>query len=450
MNKHALAFISNTRVLFLLSIFYFPISGSLSYGENKQERLEWLKNAGLGLFIHWSIDSQIGTVISHSLVGASKDYRDRYFNELPNTFNPTKFNAEEWARLAKVCGFKYVVFTTKHHSGFCMFDSKTNDFNIMHTPFGRDITREIVEAFRKQGLAIGFYFSPDDFYVLHSQGNLISRRRPDALPINNRELTTNNRAQVEELLTKYGQIDVFFIDGATDDHEGDLRKWIWSLQPDCLITRGAIKTPEIAPSTKYSLPDESSDTPWEACFTMGTSWQFKPTNENYNSGKQLIESLIETRSKGGTMLLNIGPEPNGEIPQEQENILREIGTWMMVNREAIYDVRPWKVFREGDIWFTRKKNSDTVYAFFTNISWPWGTEMTFSLNSVRTTDKSLISVLGQNDRVLEYRPEITPKTRWKQTDEKLIITAVRAQRIYNDRTWLNPIVLKITHANPTR
>ena len=183
---------------------------------------------------------------------------------------------------------------------------------------------------------------------------------------------------------------------------------------------------------------------------MGTSWQFKPTNENYNSGKQLIESLIETRSKGGTMLLNIGPEPNGEIPQEQENILREIGTWMMVNREAIYDVRPWKVFREGDIWFTRKKNSDTVYAFFTNISWPWGTEMTFSLNSVRTTDKSLISVLGQNDRVLEYRPEITPKTRWKQTDEKLIITAVRAQRIYNDRTWLNPIVLKITHANPTR
>lgn len=370
MNNRVLAFITITGRLFIFSIIYFSTLETLSFGGNKQERLEWLKNAGLGLFIHWSVDSQIGTVISHSLVGASQDYRDRYFTDLPKTFNPTKFDANEWARLAKLCGFKYVVFTTKHQSGFCMFDSKTNDFNVMRTPFGRDITKELVEAFREQEIAFGFYFSPDDFYVLNRRGTTISRLRSEASPINTRELMESNKAQVKELLSNYGPVDVFFIDGPSGDHGGGLQDWIWNLQPDCLITRGAIETPEIAPSTTESLPMELLNAPWEANFTMGTSWQFKPTKETYKSGKQWIQNLIETRSKRGTMLLNIGPEPNGKIPKEQENILREIGAWMMINREAIYDVRPWKVIREGDIWFTRKKNSDTVYAFITNISWP--------------------------------------------------------------------------------
>ena len=130
---------------------------------NRPERVEWFRNAGFGLFIHWSVDGQLGTVISHSLVGASEDYVKRYFEELPKTFNPKKFDPSTWAVQAKLAGFKYVVFTTKHHNGFCMYDSKTTDFDVASTPFRRDITAEVVQAFRAQGIGIGFYFSPGRF-----------------------------------------------------------------------------------------------------------------------------------------------------------------------------------------------------------------------------------------------------------------------------------------------
>jgi alpha-L-fucosidase len=216
-----------------------------------------------------------------------------------------------------------------------------------------------------------------------------------------------------------------------------------------VITRGVLETPEISPSTGEELPPMMMEEPWEACFTLGTSWQFKPTNETYINGTEWINALIETRAKGGTMLLNIGPEPNGEIPQEQENILRELGAWMFINGEAIYDVRPWKTTREGNIWFTKKKDENSVYAFITQENWDWGTKKTFVLKSVQATAKTEVSVLGQNDKVLEYQQGVIPKTLWIQKDDGLHITATRAQRIYNDRTWPNPVVLKITHAKKT-
>jgi alpha-L-fucosidase len=436
----------STVIIFWISLFFFMFSPTYRLDAqpkagNKPDRLEWLKDAGLGLFIHWSLDSQIGTVISHSLVGSSEAYANHFFYELPKTFNPSRFDPDEWARLAKITGFKYVVFTTKHHSGFCMFHSATNDFNVKNTPYKKDITKQLVEAFRKQGIAPGFYYSPDDFYVLHKQGILISRRRLEALPKNNPTLMKSNQTQVKELFTQYGPIDVFFIDGSPDG----LLDFTWNLQPNCIITRGALKTPEISPSTGQSLPEELSDEPWEACFTLGTSWQFKPTNERYRSGTQWIESLIETRAKGGTMLLNIGPEPNGEIPKKQENILRELAAWMVINQEAIYAVRPWKVIRENNIWFTKKKNENIVYAFITKENWKWGTEKTFLLKSVKSTAKTRVSVLGQNSMVLEYNTDKIPETTCEQKSEGLYIAATRAQRIYNDRTWPNPVVLKITN-----
>jgi alpha-L-fucosidase len=430
-----------TLYILLLILVVYPATSQESYG-NKPERLEWLKDAGLGLFIHWGVDSQIGTVISHSLVGASQDYAERFFKQLPQNFKPTRFDPDEWARLAKIAGFKYLVFTTKHHSGFCMFHTESHSFNIKNTPYERDATKEIVEAFRKQGIAAGFYFSPDDFYVLYKQGKLISRYGKDAQPKNNPELMAINQKQVRELFTHYGPIDVFFIDGPPEG----LLELTWDLQPDCVITRGVLETPEISPSTGEELPPDMLKEPWEACFTLGTSWQFKPTNETYRSGTEWINTLIETRAKGGTMLLNIGPEPNGEIPQEQENILRELGAWMFINSEAIYVVRPWKKVKEGNIWFTKKKDENTVYAFITQVDWEWGTKKTFVLKSVQATAQTEVSVLGQNDIILEYQPDVSPKTLWAQKDDGLHITATRAQRIYNDRTWPNPVVLKITHA----
>src|SRR5215470_3426759 len=130
---------------------------------NRPERLEWFRDIGFGLFIHWNLDSQLGVVISHSMVGASDDYLKRFVEDLPKTFNPRKFNPQDWAALAKLAGVKYVVFTTKHHSGFTMFQTATTDFNIMNTPFHRDATADLLNAFREQGIAPGIYFSPDDF-----------------------------------------------------------------------------------------------------------------------------------------------------------------------------------------------------------------------------------------------------------------------------------------------
>jgi alpha-L-fucosidase len=403
---------------------------------NKPQREDWFMDQGLGMFIHWGVDSQLGSVISHSMVGASDDYLDRFINELPRTFNPKKFDPDDWARLAKLAGMKYVVFTTKHHSGFCMFDTKTTDFNIMNTPYGRDITRQVIQAFRRHGISVGLYFSSDDFWVLHQQGKDISRRRPEALPTNNPELMTHNKAQLRELLTKYGPIDLLFIDG----EPAGLKQLAWQVQPNLIITRGQMQTPE------QKTPEQPMPGPWEACYTLGTQWQYKPTNEQYKSGTQLIEMLIEIRAKGGNFLLDVGPTPDGEIPFEQKRRIRELALWLFINGEAIYNVRPWHVIREGDIWFTKAKNAETVYAFVTKTDWPRGKRKTFTLKSVRATEQSQIEILGQSGRVLEYQTQVNPKATWTQDENGLHITAMRAQRIYNNSKWPNPVVIKITHA----
>jgi alpha-L-fucosidase len=331
---------------------------------------------------------------------------------------------------------RYVVFTTKHHSGFCMFDTQTTDFNVTNTPYGQDVTRQVIDAFQARGIAVGLYFSPDDFHFLHGQGRTISRRRPEALPSNNPPLMAHNLRQMRELLTHYGPIDAVFLDG---DPTG-LRELCWELQPEALVTRGAMPTPE------QHLPDQAPTEPWEACFTMGTQWHFKPTNEHYKTGAQLIEMLVETRAKGGNLLVNVGPTPDGEIPFEQERILRELALWLFVNREAVYDVVPWSPIREGDIWFTRARDANTVYAIITRTPWTYRERKNVTVESVAATAETEVEVLGQSGDVLEYQPDVVPRAEWRQVDGWLTINATRAQRIYNDGSWSNPPVLRITHA----
>jgi alpha-L-fucosidase len=412
-----------------------PMAGS----RNRPERLEWFRDQGFGLFIHWSHDSQLGSVISHSMVGAADEYNRRFIEELPRTFNPRKFHPQDWAARAKLAGIRYVVFTAKHHSGFCMWPTATNNFSIAHTPFKRDITRELLDAFREQGIAPGLYFSPDDFWWLFRNKQTLQRNTPEVAPANNPGLMALDLAQVRELYTGYGAIDVFFIDGPPEG----LRELAWDLQPKTVVTRGAIFTPE------QVIPGLPIDTAWESCLTMGTQWQYKPTNDNYKSGGQLIALLIETRAKGGNLLLNIGPKPDGEIPIEQEERLREVALWMFVNSECIYGVRPWVITNEGDIWFTKRKDANTLYAIVkTPQRWPYGEWREFVLKSVRATDRTEVSVLGQNDKVLEYQPTVVPQSTWKQAADGLHLRAMRAQRLYNDRKWPNPVVLKITNVEP--
>jgi len=258
-------------------------------------------------------------------------------------------------------------------------------------------------------------------------------------PRNNPGLMSYDQAQVRELLTHYGSVDVMFFDG---EAEG-LRELAWQLQPDLVVTRGAMETPE------QFVPGTPLKGPWEACITMGTAWQYQPTNEVYKTGGELIGLLIETRAKGGNLLLNIGPKPDGELPIEQEERLREMALWMFVNHESIYDVRPWVVTNDNDVWYTKKKNEDTVFAIVRGKErWKYGEWTNLVLHSVQATDRTKVSVLGQNDEVLEYEPKVVPKTTWQQESDGLHIRAMHAQRLIDNRRWPDPIVVKITNVKP--
>lgn len=418
---------------------------------NRPEDLEWLRDAGLGLFIHWSLDSQLGCVISHSLVGASKDYVDRFYEELPKTLNPKKWDFDHLAELARLAGFQYAVFTTKHHNGFCLWDSRTTDFNIMNTPYGKDLVKQYAEAFRKQGIKVGLYFSPEDFRYLRSQGLTITRTplEPYSKEVMEgyRQLLTD---QMTELMTSFGKIDVMFFDGGETmyNEEGESLQQLcmrvaWDLQPGILITRGAIPTPE------QQLPGVGVDFAWEGCITLGTAWQYQPTNETYKTGLHVIRLLTETRAKGGSLLLNIGPDANGELCRAQEDIIRELALWHFLNHEAIHNTRPWIITNEDSAWLLRSKDGSALYAvLFDQKDWDRGQRREFLLKSVKASPDTMVEVLGQTGELTEYRPDLDAHTYWEQREDGLHISAMHAQRIYCGIQWRNPLVLKITHPIP--
>ncbi|MGH9719525.1 MAG: alpha-L-fucosidase [Bryobacteraceae bacterium] len=420
----------------IIALAVTPSAFAQARRTNDAAAVELFRDRGLGLFIHWSVDAPLGGVISHSLVGAAPGYVERFFRILPGQFRPDRFQPEKWAALAKLAGFEYVMFTSKHHAGFCMWQTETTPFSVGHTPYKQDLMGQLIAAFRKEGLAIGLYFSPDDFWWLHQKRIPINRHVKGVYPQEIPEFMEYTKRQLRELLTKYGTIDYFFFDGPAEQ----LTDFAWSLQSNLVITRGVMETPE-----QY-IPGVPLPGAWEGNLTMGTEWPWKPTNEVYKSGTELIEILIETRAKGGNLLLNIGPKPDGEIPIEQESRLREIALWNFVNGEALKSVRPWVITNENNIWFTRHKDSKTVYAFLTKMHpWKLGEPKTVTLRSVRATPQTQVTVLGQSDEIVEYRPEVKPKTTWKQDASGLHITAYRAQRLYTDRRWPNPPVLKITN-----
>ena len=183
-----------------------------SSGKNNKQKEDAFRDMAFGMFIHWSLDSFIGCTISHWMCGADYPLIDKFISETPKEFNPRYFNADDISYLAKQAGMKYMCFTTKHHNGFCMFNTKTTDFNIMKTPFERDIVKEIVESFRKKNIGIGLYFSPIDFLWNYKNGNRMHFATDDVIPKNNPELMEYNKEQMSEILTNYGDVDLVFFD----------------------------------------------------------------------------------------------------------------------------------------------------------------------------------------------------------------------------------------------
>jgi alpha-L-fucosidase len=413
---------------------------------NDPQKTEVFRDAGLGLFIHWGPNSQMGTEISWPLYNASDDYIKKYY-ALAQTFNPMAFDPAEWARLAKLAGMEYVVFTAKHHDGFCMFDTAYSDFKITKASYGRDIAAMIVDAFRKEGFLVGFYYSPGDFRYQWETGHRFSHlyevdfSSPELFGPQKKNFVDYERGHVEELLTKYGDIFMLWFDGKCEP----LKEHAWRVRQDIFIGRGEIPTPE------QEIPGQASDHAWESCLTTSYQWAYLPGAE-VRPSKEIINNLIHIRARGGNMLLNIGPRPDGKIAPPDEDRLRDLGLWMMLYGEAVRGVRPWVVTNEGEIWLTNRRSDGTVYAF-TDLE---NGSRKFTLKSVKPTPETKITLLSQ-----------AGDCEWKEDAAGLHISATRKQTIRLVRAPANkekssdnpdkqvltwgpdwPVAVKITNARP--
>jgi alpha-L-fucosidase len=338
---------------------------------------EWFIGAGFGLFVHWDHASQQGIEISWPLVGRSiipgsdaveDTVSVEQYQSTAATFNPVAWDAVALARLAKRAGARYVVFTARHHAGYSMFHTEHSDFGIERSPFGRDITREFVEAIRAEGIRVGIYYSLPDWnhpdypafemsdrpYALEhwpSAGDPDYAGTPVADDKHRRSSPEQwarfqdyLRGQLTEILTGYGTIDLLWFDGEWERSEAEwdsagLRGLIKSLQPDVVINdrllgQGDYKTPE------QGFPVTAPTGPWELCMTIGQMWAWRPGDTKSKSTTSLVTTLIEVASRGGNLLLNIGPKGDGSLNESQVETLGEIGGWMDRHAESVVGVTP--------------------------------------------------------------------------------------------------------------
>jgi alpha-L-fucosidase len=341
-------------------------------------------DARLGMFIHWglyAIPSRGEWV--RSLEKLSVEQYQPYFEE----FDPVKYDPREWAKVAKAAGMKYAVLTAKHHDGFCLFDSKLTDYKATNTPAGRDLIKEYVDAFRDAGIMVGIYYSIIDWHHedYPAYGDKIHPERENEAfkdkPMQFDNYINYMHGQVKELLTNYGKIDVMWFDFSYDDMIGE--KWkatelvqmMRSINPDIIIDNrlgGNTKAaePEIYAgdftSPEQMLPPEGIvneagiPLPWESCITLNDHWGYCSADHNYKSVKTVIHGLVECVSKGGNLLLNIGPNPKGEIPRESVKILTELGVWMDDNAKSIYGCGPAPLSKPE--WGRYTMNGNFLYA----------------------------------------------------------------------------------------
>lgn len=331
-----------------------------------RERTKWFMEARFGMFIHWglySIPAKGEWMMSEAEMTVS-EYK-QYFD----LFDPVDYNPREWVRLAKEAGMQYAVLTAKHHDGFCLFDSALTEYKATNTKAGRDLVREFVDACREEGIRVGLYFSIIDWS--HPDFPKYGDRQH---PMRNNEAYKDEKidfdryleymhGQVKELVTNYGKIDILWFDFSYDDMCGEkwkateLIKMVRKYQPDVIIDNrlegsgedhGSIATANpLIYSGDFASPEQiippegvrdelGEMIPWELCATMNNHWGYCNFDHQYKSPEMLIRKLVECTSKGGNMILNVGPDAKGNIPKESVKILKEIGQWMKKNQESVY------------------------------------------------------------------------------------------------------------------
>jgi len=315
-----------------------------------------------GLFIHWGPVSLKGTEIGWSRGGERRGRKDKSTGSIPveiydnlyKQFNPVKFNADEWIQTAKDAGMKYLVFTSKHHDGFSMFDSKLTDYKISNSPFKRDVVKELADACHKAELKLGYYYSPPDWY------------HPDYRTENHPRYIKFLHGQLREICSNYGRIDIIWFDGlggkAEDWDSENLFRMIRRLQPHVIINNRA-GLPADHDTPEQRVGRFQNDRPWETCMTICRQWAWKP-NDQMKSLKQCVDTLVRVVGGDGNLLFNVGPMPDGLIELRQVTRLKEMGNWLDDYGRSIYATRGGP-FKPGD-WGASTYKGNTIYIHVLN------------------------------------------------------------------------------------
>lgn len=443
------------------------------------QKLDEWSDWKFGLMIHWGTYSQWGVVESWSICPEDEGWTQRNpygipyyeylkkYEALKGTFNPVKFNPDQWAKAAKGAGMQYVVFSTKHHDGFSMFDTKQTDYRVTapDCPFSKNprsnITKEVFDAFRKEGLHAGAYFSKPDW---HSEYYWWSYFPPKDRHVNYditkypdrwkqfRQYTYN---QIEELMTGYGKIEILWLDGgwvrprkqsekkAADvtaaETDGKVIKQDEDIdmagitamarkhQPGLIVVDREVHGPfENYRTPEQKIPAKPLDYPWETCMTMANSWSYVP-NDTYKPVDVLIHNLVDIIAKGGNYLLNVGPGPDGQLHDEAYTTMAAIGDWMKINGDAIYATKAVAPYKDGKVCFTRKKNGN-VYAIYL-LDKGEKLPATISFSGLKPVKGAKLTLLGAKD-----------KLSWKATADGAQISIPAA---IQKKEWKNAVAIQI-------
>ena len=354
------------------------------------DKLKAWQDLKFGVLMHWGIYSVPGIVESWSIVDEDwitrdttqtfQQYQDWYFG-LADKFNPTKFNPAQWADVMQKAGMKYMIFTTKHHDGFCMFDSRYSDFTIAKHAFRdnpkRDVLNYVLDAFRQKDFMIGTYFSKPDWHSQYYWWDVYPKKgRNVNYPIGKhawrwqqfKQYTYN---QMEEILSRYGSVDILWMDGGWVCKENNqdidmphIAQMARKNQPGLIMVDRTIHGPyENYQTPERTIPETQLDYPWESCIPLSDDWGWV-ARPRWKSPQKVVNTLIEIVAKGGNLVLGVGPTPEGLIQPEAVERLEKIGEWMKLNGKAIYNTKTTKKYNDGNIWFTQSKDGKTTYAIF--------------------------------------------------------------------------------------
>jgi alpha-L-fucosidase len=323
-------------------------------------RMKWWHEARFGMFVHWGLYSVLGR---HEWVMENEGIPVSDYELLAKRFRPKPNAARAWAKLAKAAGQKYMVMTTKHHEGFCNFETKLTNYCAPKQGPGRDLVAEFVEAARVEGMHVGFYYSLMDWH--HPDGARCATD-PDA----RKRFVEYTHGLIRELMTNYGKIDVLWYDvdwplDAAGWESEKMNKMVFQLQPDIIVDNrnglpGDFSTPE------QEIVAEKGSRSWESCMTLNDSWGYQRADDNWKSSKTVIRNLVSCSRDGGNYLLNIGPKPDGSIPEESVQVLTQVGQWINRNGESIYITDRCQVRRSEFANFTRQGNTLYMHVYF----WP--------------------------------------------------------------------------------